>query len=221
MKRWSMGDGSKARRSVTRSANRSRKRVQKSLMASRVGSWRTSSLTDDLDHVRRTLDAALRERHLLYVRVEQDELANVPGEAVPDPVLESLAQGIFYQLGVEGMLAQRGVGHLDFAAQDELTGVTPVKPEVVPTRGALDVFLDGRAAERQVRSAAQELGNPSGDISGEGALVYRHGLSPTHVSQLADGLVVDVDMPDGLLPPPYALQQRLGVYGLAVARRRQ
>ena len=95
------------------------------------------------------------------------------------------------------MIAQGGVGHLDLAAQDGPVGVTPVQPEVVPPRGALNVFLDGRAAERQVRPAVQELGDPSCDLSSEGALVYRHVSGPTVVSQLSDGLVIKVDMPDG------------------------
>ena len=44
MKRRSIGVGSKARRSVIRSANRSRKCFQKSLIAFSTDSWRTSSL---------------------------------------------------------------------------------------------------------------------------------------------------------------------------------
>ncbi len=80
------------------------------------------------------------------------------------------------QLGLEEMIAQRVVWHLDLAAQDGLTGVTSVRPQIVPPRRALNMFLDGRAPERQVRPTVQKLGNPSGDLSSEGALVYWHVL---------------------------------------------
>ena len=33
-----------------------------------------------------TLDMAFRVRHALHVRVEQDELTDVPGETVPNPI---------------------------------------------------------------------------------------------------------------------------------------
>ena len=47
--------------------------------------------------------------------VEQDKLANVPGEAVSDSGLESLAQSVLDQIGVEGMIALSGIRHLDLA----------------------------------------------------------------------------------------------------------
>ena len=131
-----------------------------------------------IDHVGGPLDVALRVGDALDVGVEQDELANVPGEAVPDPVLGCLAQRVVDQIGVEGMIALGGVGHLDLAGQDGKIGVTPVQPEVVPPRGALDVLLDRRAAEGQVRPAIEDLRDPTGNLCGECAFVNWHMSGP-------------------------------------------
>ena len=89
-----------------------------------------------LDHVCRPLNVALRERHTLHMGVEQDELANIPGEAVSDSSLEGFAQGVLYQAGIEGMITLSRVRHLDLSGQNWLTSVTPVQPEVVPPRSA-------------------------------------------------------------------------------------
>ena len=131
-----------------------------------------------LDHVRRPLDVALGVRHVPYVGVEQDELSNVPGEAVSHSRPGSLVQSVIDQIGVQRVIALSRVGHLDLSGQDGLTGVTPVQPEVVPPRSAAHVVFDGRAAEWQVRPTIEELGNPACNFGGEGAFVNWHMSGP-------------------------------------------
>jgi hypothetical protein len=117
---------------------------------------------------------SLRERHALYVGVEQDELANVPSEAVLDPCTECLVQSVLDQIGVQGMIALSGIRHLDLAGQDGLAGVTPVESEIMPPRGAAHVVFDKRVAERQIWPTVEDLGNPAGHFRGEGAFVNWH-----------------------------------------------
>ena len=69
-------------------------------MASRAHSRSHVVADGSVYHICRTLDVALRERYALNVRVEQNELANIPGEAVPDPVTGRLAQRVVNQIGV-------------------------------------------------------------------------------------------------------------------------
>ena len=76
------------------------------------------------------------------------------------------------------MIALGRVRHLDLAGQHGLLGVTPVQPEVVTPRSALDVLLDSGAAEGQVRPAVEKLSNPTGDFRSEGAFVNWHVSAP-------------------------------------------
>ena len=71
------------------------------------------------------------EWYTLHVGVEEDELADIPGEAVSDTCLERLLESVVNQFGVEWVPALWGVGHFDFPSQHRFIGVTPIQAEIV------------------------------------------------------------------------------------------
>ena len=72
------------------------------------------------------------------------------------------------------MTALSGVGHLDLAGQDREIGVAPVQPEVMTLSRSGHVLFDSRAAEGQVGSAVQKLGDPARNFGSECAFINWH-----------------------------------------------
>ena len=117
---------------------------------------------------------ALGEWYTLHVGVEEDELADIPGEAVSDTCLERLLESVVNQFGVEWVLALWGVGHFDFPSQHRFIGVTPIQAEIVTLCGSFDVFLDDGSAERKMQIGIEVFRNPAGYFCSECAFVNWH-----------------------------------------------